>query len=149
MRLKQTADFSVSFSQDTKSIKDLPQGVDSLTEEKKQSILKSLVGQLLYLDLTLPDLAFLISDLSRSSSKTSDEILRVARALLKKVRELAKRIFYLKENLCYLKELYRLFRSSRSHWLYWLTHNLADPLTKRIRDHDIMNNVMTSRPIQS
>ena len=115
MRLKQTADFSVSFSQDTKSIKDLPQGVDSLTEEKKQSILKSLVGQLLYLDLTRPDLAFLISDLSRSSSKTSDEILRVARALLKKVRELAKRIFYLKENLCYLKELYRLFRSSRSH----------------------------------
>ena len=28
-------------------------------------------------------------------------------------------------------------------------HNLADPLTKRIRDHDIMTNVMTSRPINS
>ena len=45
MRLKQTADFAVSLSQDTKSIKDLPQGVESLTEEKKQSILKSLVSQ--------------------------------------------------------------------------------------------------------
>ena len=28
-------------------------------------------------------------------------------------------------------------------------HNLADPLTKRIKDHDIMTNVMTSRPIHS
>ena len=64
MRLKQTANFAVSLSQDTMSIKDLYQGVDSLTEEKKQSILKSLVGQLLYLDLTRPDLAFLTSDLS-------------------------------------------------------------------------------------
>ena len=40
------------------------------------------------------DLAFLISDLSWSSSKTSDERLRVARALLKKVREPAKSIIY-------------------------------------------------------
>ena len=54
----------------------------------------SLVGQLLYLDLTRPDLTFLISDLARSSSKTSDERLRVARALLKKVREQAKSIIY-------------------------------------------------------
>ena len=94
MRLKQTPYFAVSLSQDTTSIKDLPQGVDSLTEEKKQSILKSLVDQLLYLDLTRPDLAFLISDLSRSYSKTSDERLRVARALLKKVRGPAKSIVY-------------------------------------------------------
>ena len=78
MRLKQTANFAVSLSQDTMSIKDLSQGVDSLTEEKKQSILKSLVGQLLYLDLTRPDLAFLTSDLSWSSSKTSNERLHVA-----------------------------------------------------------------------
>ena len=28
-------------------------------------------------------------------------------------------------------------------------HKLADPLTKRIKDHDIMTNVMTSRPIHS
>ena len=28
-------------------------------------------------------------------------------------------------------------------------HNLADPLKKKIRDHDNMNNVMTSRPITS
>ena len=232
-------------------------------EEKKQSILKSLVGQLLYLDLTRPDLAFLIWDLSRSSSKTSDERLRVARSLLKKVREPAKSIVYhetlrstldlrcyvdasynqstesgVKFNvrgsisglmccndrfspvqwktaeikrrissvksaelfaldygagqLCYLKELYRHF-SVKPITLTLLTdsqttidslrsvrpimdrmnqhlldnvkkcvdqegvrvrfiktgHNLADPLTKRIRDHDIMNNIMTSRPIQS
>ena len=63
-------------------------------EEEKQSVLKSLNGQLLYLDLTRPDLTFLISDLARSSSKTSDERLRVARALLKKVREPAKSIIY-------------------------------------------------------
>ena len=94
MRLKQTADLAVSLSQDTKSIKDLPQGVNSLTEEEKQSALKSLVGQLLYLDLTQPDLAFLILDLSRSSSNTLDKRLRVARALLKKVREPAKSIIY-------------------------------------------------------
>jgi hypothetical protein len=78
--------------QDTKSIKDLPPGVDSLKEEEKQGVLKSLVGQLLYLDLTRPDLMFLISDLARSSSKTSDERLRVARSLLRKVREPAKSI---------------------------------------------------------
>ena len=94
MRLKQMADFAVSLSQDTKSIKDLPQGVDSLMEEEKQSVLKSLVSQLLYLDLTRPDLAFLITDLSRSSSKTSDERLRGVRALLKKVKEPAKSIIY-------------------------------------------------------
>ena len=90
MRLKQTANFAVSLSQDTK---DLPQGVDSFTEEKKQSVLKSLVGQLLYLDLTRPELAFLILDLSHSSSKTLDERLRVASALLRE-REPAKSIIW-------------------------------------------------------
>ena len=48
----------------------------------------------MYLDLTRPDLTFLISDLARSSSKTSDERLRVARALLRQVREPAKSIVY-------------------------------------------------------
>ena len=67
-----------------------PLGADFLKEEEKQGVLKSLVGQLLYLHR--PDLTFLISDLARSSSKTSDERLRVARALLRKVRELAKSI---------------------------------------------------------
>ena len=84
----------MSLRQDTKSIKDLPPGVDSLKEEEKESVLKFLVGQLLYLDLTRPDLTFFISDLARSSSKTSDERLRVARALLRKVREPAKSIIY-------------------------------------------------------
>ena len=65
-----------------------------MKEEEKQSVLKSLVGQLLYLDLTRPDLTFLITDLSRSSSKTLDERLHVARALLRKVREPAKIIIY-------------------------------------------------------
>ena len=73
MRLTQSDDFSVSITQDSKSIKELPVGVDSFSKEEKKSHLKSLVGQLLYLDLTRPDLAFMISDLSRSSSKTSDE----------------------------------------------------------------------------
>ena len=94
MWLNQTENFAISLSQDTKSIKDLPQGVDYLTEEKMQSILKSLVGQLLYLDLTRPDLAFLISDLPGSSSKTSDKRHCVAIALLKRVREPAKSIVY-------------------------------------------------------
>ena len=44
---------SMSLSQDTKSIKDLPTDVDSFTEEKKPSVFKSLISQLLYLDLTL------------------------------------------------------------------------------------------------
>ena len=65
-----------------------------LEEEEKQGILKSLIGQLLYLDLTRPDLTFLISDLARSSSKTSDERLHVARALLRQVRVPAKSIVY-------------------------------------------------------
>ena len=69
-------------------------GADSLKEEEKQTLLKSLVGQLLYLDLTRPALAFLISDLARSSSKTTDERLRVARILLRQVREPAKSIVY-------------------------------------------------------
>ena len=56
--------------------------------------MKSLVGQLLYLDLTRPDLTFFISDLPRSSSKTLDERLCVARAQLGKVREPAKSIIY-------------------------------------------------------
>ena len=29
------------------------------------------------------------------------------------------------------------------------SHNLADPLTKRIKDHDIMTNVMAARPMHS
>ena len=94
MHIKQTNDFSVHIKQDTKSIKNLPPGEDFLKEEEKQGILKSLVGQLLYLDLTRPDLTFLISDLARSSSKTSDERLRVARVLLQQVREPAKSIVY-------------------------------------------------------
>ena len=56
--------------------------------------MKSAVGQLLYLDLTRPDLTFLISDLARSSFKTLDERLQVTRALLRKVREPAKSIVY-------------------------------------------------------
>ena len=71
-----------------------PPGADSFKEEEKQAILKSLVGQLLYLDLTRPDLTFLISDLARSSYKNSDKRLCVARALLQQVREPAKRIIY-------------------------------------------------------
>ena len=94
MHIKQTDDFSVHIKQDTKSIKSLPPGADILKEEEKQGILKSLVGQLLYLDLTRPDLTFLISGLARSSSKTSDERIRVARVLLRQVREQAKSIVY-------------------------------------------------------
>ena len=51
MCINQTADFAVSLAQDTKSIKDLPLGVDSLKEEEKQSVLKSLVWS-----VTLPRL---------------------------------------------------------------------------------------------
>ena len=94
MHITQADDFSVHIKQDTKSIKSLPAGADSLKEEEKQTLLKSLVGQLLYLDLTRPDLVFLISDLACSSSKTTDERLRVARILLRKVREPAKSILY-------------------------------------------------------
>ena len=84
MHVKQTEDFSVSIRQDTKSIKDLPPGCRFLEGR----------GETRCLDLTRPDLTFLISDLAKSSSKTSDERLRVARALLKKVREPAKSIVY-------------------------------------------------------
>ena len=35
MHVKQTVDFAVSLGQDTKTIKDLPLGVDSLKEEEK------------------------------------------------------------------------------------------------------------------
>ena len=93
--------FFCEYIQDTKSIKELLQGVDSFSEEKKRSFLKSLVGQLLYLDLTRP-IAFMISDLSRSSSKTSDERLRVARALLKQVREPAKSIITQRQRVPFL-----------------------------------------------
>ena len=94
MHLEQADDFSVRISQDSKTVKSLPPGVDSLPEEEKQVLLKSLVGQLLYLDLTRPDLAYLISDLARSSSKTTDERLRIARILLRKISEPAKSILY-------------------------------------------------------
>jgi hypothetical protein len=70
MRLTQSDDFSVSISQDTKALKELTVGVDSFSEDKKKSLLKSLISQLLYLDLTQPDLAVMISHSSCSSSKT-------------------------------------------------------------------------------
>ena len=73
MHLKQSDDFSVHITQDSKTVNSLPLGVVSLPEEEKQTLLKSLVGQLLFLDLSRPDLAFMISDLARSSSKTTDE----------------------------------------------------------------------------
>ena len=91
MKVVQSSDYSVSISQDTKSIKDLPDGVGSLTEEEKAGLLKQLEGQMLYLDLTRPDLMISV-DLSRSSSKTPDERLEVARALL--IREPVKSIVY-------------------------------------------------------
>ena len=94
MHLEQSDDFSVRITQDSKAVKSLPPGVDSLPEEEKHTLLKSLVGQLLYLDLSRPDLAFMISDLARSSSKTTDERLRIARILLLHVREPAKSIIY-------------------------------------------------------
>ena len=84
----------VHITQDLKTVNSLPPGVDSLPEEEKHTLLKSLVGQLLYLDLSRPDLAFMISDLARSSSKTTDERLRIARILLRHVREPAKSIIY-------------------------------------------------------
>jgi len=71
MHLEQSDDFSVRITQDSKAVKSLPPGVDSLPEEEKHTLLKSLMGQLLYLDLSRPDLAFMISDLARSSSKTT------------------------------------------------------------------------------
>ena len=103
MRLTQSDDFFFcEYIQDTKSIKELLQGVDSFSEEKKRSFLKSLVGQLLYILRPDTTLAFMISDLSRSSSKTSDERLRVARALLKQVREPAKSIITQRQRVPFL-----------------------------------------------
>ena len=42
MHIKQGDDFSVHIKQDTKSIKNLPTGADSLKEDEKQTLLKSL-----------------------------------------------------------------------------------------------------------
>ena len=50
---------------------------------------------MLYLDLTRPDWTYMVSGLSRSSSKTPDERLVVARALLKRVREPIKVLYIL------------------------------------------------------
>ena len=52
MHIKQTDDFYGLIKQDMKSIKSLLLGADFLKEEEKQGIMKSLVGQMLYLDLT-------------------------------------------------------------------------------------------------
>ena len=98
MRIVQSLDFSMSISQDSKAIKDLPAGAGSLTEEKKVGLLKQLEGQMLYLNLTRPDLTYMISDLSSSSFKTPDERLMVARALLKRVREPVKSNVYTSSN---------------------------------------------------
>ena len=42
-----------------------PVGVVSLTEEKKAALLKQLEGQMLYLDLTPPDLTYMIFEDTR------------------------------------------------------------------------------------
>ena len=91
LHIKQTDDISVHIRQDTKSIKSLPPGC-RFFEGRGETGCFEVSGR--STTVPRPDMTFLISDLARSSSKTLDERLRVARALLRKVRELAKSIVY-------------------------------------------------------
>ena len=65
MKIVQTVDFSMSLSQDTKTIKDLPAVVGSLMVKKKVELLRQLVGLTTRSVLYSLDLTYMISDLSR------------------------------------------------------------------------------------
>ena len=96
LKIAQSLDFFVSLSQDTKAFKVL-QSCGRILDGKESRNNKT--GQFLYLDLTRPDLKYMVSELSRSSSKTPDVRLVVARALLKRVKEPIKSITYSSSNM--------------------------------------------------
>ena len=86
MTLRQNSDKSITVSQReySQTIEDLPD-YSKMNETEKVTLLKSVAGQCLYLNLTRPDLMFDSSEILRVG-KTTDERLKMAEKLLKKVK---------------------------------------------------------------
>ena len=86
MTLRQNSDRSIMVSQKeySQTIENLPD-YTNMSETEKVTLLKSVAGQCLYLNLTRPDLMFESSEILRVG-KTTDERLKLAEKLLKKVK---------------------------------------------------------------
>ena len=86
MSLRQNSDYSIIVSQKdyAQTIEDLPD-YSNMNDQEKTTLLKSVAGQCMYLNLTRPDLMFQSSDLLRVG-KTLDERLKLAEKLIKNVK---------------------------------------------------------------
>ena len=86
MTLRQNSDMSITVSQRdySQTIENLPD-YSKMSETEKVTLLKSVAGQVLYLNLTRPDLMFDSSEILRVG-KSTDERLKLAEKLLKKVK---------------------------------------------------------------
>ena len=85
MKISQASDLSITVSQNdyADTIEDVPD-YSEMSEAGKNTLLKSIAGQVLYLSWTRPDIVFDASDLLRVG-RTTNERLKLAEKLLKKV----------------------------------------------------------------
>jgi hypothetical protein len=82
-------------NQYSEELEDVSKDVEKATEEKKKTILRGVVGKLLYLNLTRPDLSFRTNILSRIPASTDlDEKIKEARDLVKVARQYPLEIKY-------------------------------------------------------
>ena len=83
-------------SQYIEELEDVPAGMeDSMSEDKLKAFLRQVVGKLLYLNLSRPDLAFKVNSLAKISSSTDlKEKVKEARSLIKEIKSTQLEIKY-------------------------------------------------------
>jgi len=82
-------------NQYSEELEDVSKEAEKATEEKKKTILRGVVGKLLYLNLTRPDLSFRTNILSRIPAGTDlDEKIKEARELIEVARKYPLEIKY-------------------------------------------------------
>ena len=77
-------------------LEDVPAGMeDNMSEDKLKAFLRQVVGKLLYLNLSRPDLAFKVNSLAKVSSSTDlKEKVKEARSLIKEIKSTQLEIKY-------------------------------------------------------
>jgi len=75
-------------TQYTEELEDIPVGIkDNMTDDKFKAFLRQIVGELLYLNLSRPDLAFKVNSIARVSANTNlKDKVKEARNLVKEIK---------------------------------------------------------------
>jgi hypothetical protein len=67
-------------------LEDVPEGMEDMSEDKLKAFLRQVVGKLLYLNLSRPDLAFKVCSLSKVTTGDLKEKVKEARSLIKEIK---------------------------------------------------------------